>query len=103
VSLTIRGDTSFKTKIGAASSLIVFIVITYYLAHGALLNVQRIGELILQTKTIVDGDPVDSYKQNFTMYAGPIGSEVPEYEVAEGTKAKSLIFNVAFGLSDRND
>lgn len=37
------------------------------------------------------------------MYAGPIGSEVPDYEMIEGTSSKSLIFNVAFGLSDRND
>ena len=37
------------------------------------------------------------------MYAGPIGSSVPEYEIIEGDERKSMIFNVAFGLSDRND
>lgn len=37
------------------------------------------------------------------MYAGPVRSEVPNYEIVDGVSSQSLIFNVAFGLSDRAD
>ena len=103
VSLTLKGERTFKTLIGATCTLCVYLVVLFYLAHGALYNAQRQGEIHLFHKSMVNGDPDSSYKQNFTMYAGPIGSEVPDYEVFEGTRQKSLIFNVAFGLSDRND
>lgn len=89
--------------VGATCSVLVYLLVLFYLAHGSLYNTQRAGEIHLQTKTLVDGDPSSSYRNNFTLYAGPIGSEVPDYSVTESTHARSLVFNVAFGISDRFD
>ena len=47
VSLNLKGERTFKTLAGATFTLLVYLVVLFYLAHGALQNSQRSGEIRL--------------------------------------------------------